>query len=403
VVARSARENRWPRFAALLGIVVLTLASYWTVRLAFADQLFRANSVEALARATQLAPGNSQYFALLAEYRQQAGIDPEPALAAASRLNPLDSSVWIRRGLRAEFEGDFARAEQFLLQAARVDKLFDPRATLANYYFRRNNSEQFWRWMREALAINYGDLTSLFRLCWRMSGDPEIIRLRALPPDRRAFRPYLSFLLGENRLDAAEPIALQLAGAATSEDAGVLLDFIDRGLAPPAHISSLVTAWNSLCIRNVIPFSPVVLDRAVTNGDFRWAPTSRGFDWRVPLGPDITAVRVSPRELRIDLSGKQPAQCELLVQFVPLLTARTCRFRFSYQTSGVPVESGLQWRILAAASPPLSSEDWKHEELTLSTRDAKLARLVLGYSRVTGTSRLEGSITLRDVELECAP
>jgi hypothetical protein len=396
-------KSPWRHVAAVLIIFVLTIASYWTLRLALADQLSRTNSLEALARATHLAPGNSQYFILLTEYQQEAGIDPEPALVAASRLNPLDSSVWIRRGLRAEFEGDYARAEQFLLEAARVDKLFDPRATLANYYFRRNNSAQFWRWVREALAINYGDLTSLFRLCWRMSSDPEIIRSRALPADRRTNRSYLYFLLAENRLDAAEPIALQLASAATSEDAGVLLDFIDRSLAPPTHISSIVTAWNSLCTRNVLPFSPIALDRVITNGDFRVALTSRGFDWRVPPGPDISAVRVSPRELRIDLSGKQPEQSELLIQFVPVLTAKSCRFRFSYKTSGAPAESGLQWRILAAASPPLSGDDWKPSELTFSTRDNKLARLVLGYSRASGTSRWEGAITLRDVELECTP
>ncbi len=396
-------KNRGRQFSLLLGVTVLTVASYWTIRLALADQLFQANSFEALARATRLNPINSQYFLLLAEYQQRAGIDSEPSLVVASKVNPLDSSIWIRRGLSAEFAGDFGRAEKFLLEAARVDKLFDPRATLANYYFRRNDPEQFWRWTREALAISYGDLTSLFRLCWRMSGDPEIIRSRALPTNRRVLRSYLYFLLGESRLDAAEPIALQLATAATGEDADVLLDFIDRSLTPENRISSLVTVWNSLCTRNVVPFSPVSLDRALTNGDFRFAFTSRGFDWRVPQGPDITAVRVNPGELRIDLSGKQPEQCELLVQFVPLLSARACRFRFSYQTNSVPAGSGLRWRILTAASSSLSSDDWKQMELPFSTQDAKLARLVLEYSRVSGTSRLEGSIALRDLELECTP
>jgi hypothetical protein len=236
-----------------------------------------------------------------------------------------------------------------------------------------------------------------------MSDDPEIIRSRALPPDRRVLRSYLYFLLGESRLDAAEPIALDLATAATSEDADVLLDFIDRSLAQHNDISPLVTIWNFLCTRSVVPFSPVTLDHALTNGDFRFAPTSRGFDWRVPQGPDITAVRVSPRGLRIDLSGKQPEQCQLLGQFIPLPAARACRFRFSYRTSSVPPESGLRWRILAAASPPLSSDDWKQQELSFSTQAAKLARLALEYSRVPGTSRVEGSIALRDLELECTP
>ena len=364
-------------------MTVLALASYWTIRLAVAEQLFRANSLVAAVRSTQLDPNNARYFTALAEYQETEGLDPKPALAAASRLNPLDSSVWIRRGLRAEFEGDFGQAENFLLEAARVDKLFDPRATLANYYFRRNNPEAFWRWTREALAIHYGDLTSLFRLCWRMSDDPELIRSRALPPARE----YLRFLLDENRLDAAEPVAHQLARAATTDDAAVLLDFVDRCLATRAHISSAVTVWNA------VPDQKIVLDR----------PTSRGFDWRVSQEPEISAAPASPRGLRIDLSGKEPEQCELLARFVPLSPGTKCRLSFSYQTSGFPAESGLQWRILGAASPFLSSDDWQLRELTFSTGDATLARLALVYSRVVGTSRLEGWIALRDIELECAP
>jgi hypothetical protein len=93
----------------------------------------------------------------------------------------------------------------------------------------------------------------------------------------------------------------------------------------------------------------------------------------------------------------------LLAQFIPLSPGKKCRLGFSYQTSGFPAESGLQWRILGAASPFLSSDDWQQRELTFSTGDATLARMSLVYSRVVGTSRLEGSITLRDIELECTP
>jgi hypothetical protein len=396
-MAQEKITNRWRGVAALPVIPILGLASYWTIRLAVADQLFRANSLPALTRAVRLAPGNAQYFAWLAEYQEAEGFDPNPALATACRLNPFDSSVWIRRGLRAEFEGDYTQAEKFLLEAARIDKLLDPRATLANYYFRRNNSEQFWRWTREALAIGYGDLAPMFRLCWRMSDDPELIRSRAQPPPR----PYLFFLLAENHLAAADPVARELAKSATPEDAAVLLDFIDRVLARGANTSSARNVWSALCIRSLIPLAPSA--SPLTNGDFRVAPSSRGFDWRVSQTPDISAVRINPRGLRIDLSGRQPEECELLAQFIPLTPGKTCRLRFSYRTSGAPIESGLQWRILDASSAPLSSDDGKQAELRFSTREASLARLALEYKRVAGTSRWEGSVTLHDIELECAP
>jgi hypothetical protein len=391
----------------------LALATYWTLRIAIADQLFRARSLDRVERAVRIAPGNAQYFAGLAEYREAEGLDPDAALAESSRLNPMDSSVKIRRGLRAEFNNDFALAEKFLLEAAAVDKLFDPRAALMNFYFRRNNPEPFWRRAREAFAISYGDLTSLFRLCWRMTPDPQVIRVRALPSDRQVLRKYLRFLLAENRLYAAEPIASQLAVVAEIEDVPAVLDFIDR--------RPMLEAWNSLCVRNLMPFAPLAPDRAVslTNGDFRVAPTSRGFDWRIAPTEGVSAVQVNPRGLRIDLSGKQPEQCELLVQWVALSPGKNCHLRFRYQTS--TTLSGLQWRLidqaagvdLLPASPQLSSADEKQEEIAfaapgrVSNRNPKseirnLFSLVLGYSRAVGTPRQEGSITLREMELGCA-
>ncbi len=397
-------------------IAALSLASYWSIRLALADQISRANSPDALARAVKLDPGNARYFASLAEYQEAAGLDSSAALAEACRLDPMNSSLWIRRGLRAESKGDYAHAEAFLLEAARVDKLFDPRATLMNYYFRRNNAESFWRWGREAFSIGYGDLTSLYSLCWRMTSDAEVIRTRALPPLPNVLRSYLYFLLGQNRLDAAEPIAHQLSEHAGSEDLPALLDFTDRVLTQPdpsqSRAASALTVWNSLCIRNVLPFSPLAPDRnlSLTNSDFRFPITSRGFDWRVSETPDISAVRVSPGGLRIDLSGKQPERCELLVQFVPLSLGKTCRLRYSYQTSGFPPQSGLAWRLsdpatgkdLLPPSPQLSAADSKPVDLIFAARGASIARLALGYNRVAGTSRPEGSITLHAMELGCA-
>src|SRR5260370_22515787 len=86
-------KNRGRQFSLLLEVTVLTVASYWTIRLALADQLFQANSFEALARATRLNPINSQYFLLLAEYQQRAGIDSKPPLVAAYNVNRVACSM----------------------------------------------------------------------------------------------------------------------------------------------------------------------------------------------------------------------------------------------------------------------------------------------------------------------
>jgi hypothetical protein len=398
--ARGAAENRLGRITALAACGLLSIAVVATVRLAVADHLFRAGNLDALSRATRIDSGNAQYHAWLAEYQESEGLDPDPELAEASRLNPLDSTVLIRRGLRAEFLHDFAASEKLLLEAARVDHLFDPRAALANFYFRRNRPDPFWQWTAEALAVGYGDLTSLFRLCWRVTDDPEVIRSRARIAGRKMLRQYLNFLLQEDQPQAALTVARQLAPVAEKEDTRPILDLIDRQAGQafsPIHLE----AWNTLCARNLLPFSPI-RPGALTNADFRIPITSRGFDWRVPETPEITAVRLAGGGLRIDLTGRQPEQTELLAQFVPLPPGQTCRLRFRYQTSGFPPESGVAWKILEVTSPPLSSPGEISIDIAFPTHAASLARLALGYRRLPGTTRLEGSITLRRLALECA-
>ena len=67
--------------------------------------------------------------------------------------------------------GDLRNAESHLLRAARASRQFAPRWELANYYVRRGDAVPFWPWARESLAIGYGDLSPVFRLCWNMSPD----------------------------------------------------------------------------------------------------------------------------------------------------------------------------------------------------------------------------------------
>ena len=116
--------------------MLLTLGMYSSIRLAYADWLFRQNGIESVARASRLDPANGAYQAWLAELLENDGQDAAKELEAAARLSPLSSRVWIRRGLSAESNGDRALAEQLLLRAAEVDRLMEPRWTLMNFYFR---------------------------------------------------------------------------------------------------------------------------------------------------------------------------------------------------------------------------------------------------------------------------
>src|SRR6185436_13023162 len=105
-----------------------------------------------------------------------------------------DAFGWMRLGLRAENERNYAEAERCLAEAARVDNQFDPRWTLMNYYFRRGDLTRFWEWTRKALEMSYGDRRAIWRLCWRVTQEPDEIR-RVLPPGAGMLADFVRFLL----------------------------------------------------------------------------------------------------------------------------------------------------------------------------------------------------------------
>src|SRR6478672_10314889 len=231
-------------FSSVFAIVCLGWLSYTSVRLAYADLLFRAKTLGSMTRAAHLDPGNAQSHLWLAELQESEGIDPAAELRLATTLNPRDSFAWMRRGLRAESERDYQEAERCLLEAARVDRQFDPRWTLANYYFRRGDLGHFWTWTRKSLEMSYGDLSAIFRLCRKVTQSAEEIR-RALPPGAHILAGFAQFLRDEDRIDAAASAGADLAAYGRAEDAPLLLSVCEKALQQGRGTAALVL-WNAL-------------------------------------------------------------------------------------------------------------------------------------------------------------
>lgn len=408
--------TRTERAASLAAVALLGCASYWTLRLGYTDRLFHTGTLEGAKRAVELAPGNARYRARWAAMLGESGKDPATSISvlqSALACNPRDSSSWIELGLRAEMDKDFAKAESHLLEAARVDRQYDPRWALVNFYFRRGDAEKFWFWAREAAAMSYGDAASLFRLCWRVTQDPDVILDRAIPAQPQVLLRYLNFLLADNHLDAVEAVAAKVVEHAGRADLEVLFASCDR-LLDAGRLSGALRIWSGLSQRRLIPHPAPEPDkgRSLTNGDFRELPLSHGFDWRVHPPAGVTFARAqSPPLLRVTFAGRQPERCEILSQLVPVLASAQYRFRFRYWTSNIGPNTGLRWRILDARtgaelvshSPHLASERPTQADLPFSTPPgARLARVVLAYQRTLGTTRIEGSICVSHTSLALA-
>ena len=237
------KPARWIYLPVAAAVAGLIAASIWSIRVGAADYRMRQETVGAAHQAIALTPDQSEYYARLAWLA--SGDDPGTAKAALLRavaLNPWDTRSRIELGLLAEAEGDQASVQRYLLQAAEADHLFLPRWTLANYYFRRGDTAQFWHWAKEAADRVYGDAQPVFRLCGRVAEDGKLIdRLQIQNPDVRA--GYLSYLLGQNRVDLIGPAVHRLLQENREADAPLLWQACER-LLEARRVDEAAEIWN---------------------------------------------------------------------------------------------------------------------------------------------------------------
>lgn len=360
----------------------LACAAYWSARLAWAEWELQRNTPESLRNAMRLAPGDSRP-------RFAAG-DLEGAL----ERNPRHARAWIEFALKAEHAGRADLAEQRFLKAAGCDRGFEPRWSLANFYFRAGNWPAFWNWSRQALAVRRSDPTAVFHLGLHAEPDPVRLMERLVPPDRLG--EYFAFLLSRKVGGEALPVALQVAATASAGDVSRLLDYCDlllaRGSAAPA-----LQLWNHVHDRGLLSFSKLdpAAGRSLTDGGFARPPLGKAFGWRTAAGSEIEAYW-RPGGMRLAFTGRAPESLELLSQYVPLQPGRSYRLTAAWAPGEIEPGAVTRWALLDAASgAPLGSGN--HFQ---SPPGAGLGRLVLAYHRQPGATPPSGTLELRHVRLE---
>lgn len=138
-------------------------------------------------------------------------------LSSVRGLLPRYTAASLELALEWERAGDRDRAEQLLLEAARLDRRYLPAWTLANFYFRGEDRENFWLWGPRAASLCFDDFRPLLRLADAWEPDPRrfVERLGDRP---ELLRAYLDFLIGGRRWSDAQIVAELLAAHAVSSD-----------------------------------------------------------------------------------------------------------------------------------------------------------------------------------------
>jgi len=399
-------------FVARIAIAAgFAAAAVWSVRVGSADFEARKQTVESTEAAVRWMPddadNHSRLAALLAD-RADAGSVQH--LQRAVELNPWDSHAWIELGLYRETHQDLQNAERCFLRAADADRLYIPRWTLANFYFRHDNLPEFQRWAKAAAQMVYGDAPALFRLCAKIWDDGALIdRLDIRRPDVRA--EYLAYLLTEARPDLVMPAARKVIEDGREPDVPLLLSACDR-LLEKAYTQDALEIWNRLAEARRIPLAP--LDpkngRILTDGRLGSTSLAHGFAWMIPAVAGVSASAEDSGGLRLTFSGSQPEQCELLSQTVPVEEDTEYELKYLYRTAEIAPDTGLAWRVtdphgaqLFGEGQSLSSDDeqWKGLRFRIPA-GSRLARLAMWYGRKPGTARISGYIVLKELRVDPA-
>ena len=255
-----------------------------------------------------------------AQYRADAG--------EAVALSPRDATLRIRHGLALEEAGRAAEAEREFLAAARLSRKYEPRWTLAGFYFRQNNFEPFWLWASEALQVAYRDPEPLFALAWALETDGAAIR-RRLPIEKRPliWRAWVLDAARHGRLDEVEA-ALDRLGA----------------IDPQPIAEALMTGGR------VQPLTRFGGHHAL--------------DWQPIEQEGVQFVKVA-HGFALAFDGKQPEQCDLATRLLPAASSARTKW---------PIEGsvrGLTWR----------SEPFGRDGI----------RVTLRYARPPGETRAVGA------------
>ncbi len=391
-------------------LAALALGIVWNVRFGVADLLARRNQPDSTRLAMRWMPVDGAYPAQLAD--EIYAIDPASAkslLQRAVRLNRYDASSWIQLALLSEAGDDLPGAEEALLQAASVNATFLPSWSLANFYFRRENTARFWYWAQKAATMDPDDAAPLFRLAWYVSPNAGEIASRLQIRRPLVAVQFVNFLMAQGDAKGVTEAASHLLTANSEDNARTLLGVCDWLIANKRPDLAL-PLWNGLVTRGQLAYAPLAADSAdaVTNGRFGKSPISRGFDWHLETVEGVSSfLNTGPNALGFEFSGDEPDGFVLMDQTAPVQARKDYALAVHYATTGIAPGSGLEWSVtddrsgaVLARTGSLSAEPGGVAYACFTAPDgAAFAHLSLLYQRQPGTVRVEGKLTLSEVRL----
>jgi len=342
----------------LLFLLAILLPGIWMLVLVARKGLAAAwgESVHlpTLRRAVALDSSNpALHFQLGTAYLWAEGGNPPAAageLLEATRLNPNVAEYWSALGKACYAAGQERCSDRAFERATGLSPA-RPRFAweAALHYTITRRPQAAWPHLRRLLRLQPERAPQVFDLLRRAGADPEPVwRQVASAAGADVSLSYLSFLVADSRLAAAEKFWGELSSARTDLPLASASNYVEQ-LLRSGHYRAAAAVWARLQDRGAAGGSSA--PSLLYNGGFERRPLEAGFDWHFQqqtyLSVDFAdpGARSGARALRLEFTVPDNSDYEPAYQFVPVTPGQTYVLAAQVRSEEITSDSGPRLRV----------------------------------------------------------
>ena len=409
-------RSRLRRFSfAAACFVVVALYLHFALRAYLACHLAGSLASPKVQRAIQLEPANAEYRELLGRNLALSGASLDEAISiyrTAVHLNPYEARYWLDLAGAYQVAGRISEQAESVEHAVEADPTTPHVAwEAANFFLVQGNQAKALRYFRVVLANDPGAVDSALQLCWRATGDANVILDQGLPPRPDLYLSFLRLLVSKQEVGAAENVWSRLIGLQQTFPTKLAFPYV-RLLIAKQEVAAAKTAWQQLAKADgsLQPYLPS-RENLVINGGFEENLLNGGFDWWYQSNPhaalaiDTSEFHSGTRSLSVTFDG--PSVPEVgLIQFIPVRPNTTYEFSAQSRTEDIESASGPRFAIADAytsasyvlTDDTLNTSPWRLQQARFQT-GPNTGLLWLKIVREPAAPLIRGKLWIDDVRL----
>ena len=386
-----------------------------SLRAYFAARLAAVPGIPNLERAIRLEPTNAEYRELLGRNFALSAASLDEAIAnyrISLRLNPYDARSWLDLAGAYQVAGRTGEQEESVEHAVEADPTTPHVAwEAANFFLLQGNPEKALPYFKVVLAYEPDMVDATLRMCWRVTGDVDLLLIQVLPRSPDIYFSFLQLLISRQEVAAAEKVWSSLIGLNQEFPPNLAFPYF-RFLLAKQEVAAAETAWQQTAAinRTLQPYLRSG-ENLVVNGGFEENILDGGFDWAFKMNPHATLAidtidfSAGTHSLSITFDGLNPPDAGIF-QFIPVKPDAQYEFSAQYKAAELDTASGPRFSLTDPYSGVscvltddiLGTNAWRPVQAQFHT-GANTKLLLLRIVRQPADALIRGKLWIDEVRL----